>query len=120
MKKIFIIFVSLLLLGLPALAYEYSAQEKKVFYDNFLKGVFLGMELSMSKHNIPHSKSSAYINAMKKRVNRRQLENETWACVSKYTTNQMFVQSEKISKECFGKWMQNYYTKNQDLLKLLK
>ena len=29
MKKIFIIFVSLILFGLPALAFEYSAQENR-------------------------------------------------------------------------------------------
>ena len=120
MKKIFIIFVSLILFGLPALAFEYSAQEKKVFYDNFLKGMFWAMEQSLLTNNIPKSKARVYINAMKKRVNRRQLENETWSCVAKYNPAQLNTMSEKISKECFTKWANDYYTKNQDLIKLLK
>ena len=56
---------------------------------------------------------------MKKRVNRRQLENETWSCVAKYNPAQLNTMSEKISKECFTKWANDYYTKNQDLIKLL-
>lgn len=120
MKKIFIIFVSLILFGLPALAFEYSAQEKKVFYDNFLKGMFWAMELSLVNNNIPQDKADRYISAMKGRIDRTQLENETWACVSKYTQKQMSSMSDEISKECFSKWADDYYTKNQDLMKLLK
>ena len=120
MKKIFIIFVSLILFGLPALAFEYSAQEKKVFYDNFLKGMFWAMEQSLLLNNIPKSKVTTYVNAMKKRVNRQNLENQTWACVSKYTQKQMSSMSDEIAKECFSKWADDYYTKNQDLMKLLK
>lgn len=120
MKKIFIIFVSLILFGLPALAFEYSAQEKKVFYDNFLKGMFWAMEQSLLINHVPNSKVKVYINAMKKRVNRQQLENETWSCVVKYSPTQLNTMSDKISKECFSKWADDYYTKNQDLMKLLK
>ena len=78
------------------------------------------MEKSLSSSNIPKAKVTNYINAMKKRVNRKELENQTWACVSKYTQSQLITESEKISDECFDKWVKNYYLKNQDLMKLLK
>ncbi len=120
MKKIFILVISLVILGLPALSSEYTAQDKKAFYDNFLKGLFWGMEQSLSQQNIPDQKIKNYVNAMKKKVNRQQLENSTWPCVSKYTIDEMMSQSDTVTQECFAKWATEYYTKNQNLIELLK
>ena len=120
MKKIFILVISLVILGLPALSAEYTAQDKKTFYDNFLKGMFWGMEQSLAQQNVPEAKIKNYVSAMKKQVNRQQLENTTWPCVSKYTPEEMASQSDKVTQECFAKWATDYYTKNQNLIKLLK
>ncbi len=119
-KKLLVLLMSVILLSGTVFAAQYTAEEKKVFYDNFLLGMFWGMEKSLSSSNIPKAKVTNYINAMKKRVNRKELENQTWACVSKYTQSQLITESEKISDECFDKWVKNYYLKNQDLMKLLK
>ena len=120
MKKLLVLLMSFIILSGTVFAAEYTAEEKKVFYDNFIAGMFWTMEQSLLTNNIPKSKARVYINAMKKRVNRRQLENETWSCVAKYNPAQLNTMSEKISKECFTKWANDYYTKNQDLIKLLK
>lgn len=120
MKKILILLLGFVLLSGSVYAAEYTAQDKKIFYDNFLVGMFWGMEKSLMANNVPKSKVTTYVNAMKKRVNRKELESQTWTCVSKYTQAQLMTQSDKISDECFDKWANNFYLKNQDLLKLLK
>ena len=74
------------------------------------------MEQSLSQQNIPDQKIKNYVNAMKKKVNRQQLENSTWPCVSKYTIDEMMSQSDTVTQECFAKWATEYYTKNQNLI----
>ena len=120
MKKIFIMLMSLVIMGLPAFSAEYTAQDKKVFYDNFLNGMFWGIEQSLAEQNVSGDKIRNYVNAMKKQINREQLENATWACVSKYSPEEMASQSDKVTQECFAKWATEYYTKNQNLIELLK
>lgn len=120
MKKFLILCLAMVVLGGSAWAVNYTPQEKKQFYDGFLSGMFYSLEQSLTQQGFPKAKTTRYITSMKARVNRTELESATWACVSKYTPQQMVSGQKKIADECFGKWVESYMTKNMDLINLLK
>lgn len=120
MKKLIILVLTVILLGGSAYAYNDSLALKKSFYDGFLKGMFYSLEQSIASRGIPRAKAARYTAALKKRVNRTQLENATWACVSKYSPQEMETYADKLAEECFHKWADDFYNKNSDLIYLLK
>lgn len=120
MKKIFVSFLMLVIFSGSALAVEYSAYEKKAFYDGFEGGMFYSLEQTLLQRGIPQAKTSKYVTALKGRLNRTQLENATWACVSKYTPQQLAASQKAVADECFAKWVDDFYGKNTDLINLLK
>ena len=120
MKKIIILFMAVIFSVGTVLAENYDANFKKVFYDGFEEGMFYSLEQNLLMSGVAQPKVTRYIKAMKARVNRAELENQTWACVSKYSMDQLALNQKKIADECFDKWAENYYIKNKDLIRLLK
>lgn len=119
MKKFLVLICAILLLSSNAV-FAISASDKTQFYDGFVTGFFWSLNDSIIKSGVPKEKATKYVAAMKARLNRSQLEAQTWACVSKYNTADLFVKQNAISKECFSTWADNYIHKNIDLLNLLK
>ncbi len=120
MKKILVLFIVFIFSAGVGFAENYDANFKKVFYDGFEGGMFYSLEQSLLMSGIEQAKVTRYIKAMKTRVNRAELENQTWACVSKYPIEKLASNQKKIADECFDKWAENYYIKNKDLTRLLK
>lgn len=77
MKKFIVSFLALVIFSGSALAVEYSAYEKKAFYDGFEGGMFYSLEQTLLQRGIPQAKTSKYVTALKGRLNRTQLENAT-------------------------------------------
>ena len=119
MKKILVLICVTLLFSCNTV-FAMSVSEKTQFYDGFITGFFWSLNDSMIKSGVPKEKATKYVTAMKARLNRSQLEAQTWACVSKYNTADLFVKQNAISQECFATWTDNYIRKNIDLLNLLK
>ena len=82
--------------------------------------MFYSLEQTLLQRGIPQAKTSKYVASLKGRLNRTQLENATWACVSKYTPQQLAASQKAVADECFAKWVDDFYGKNTDLINLLK
>ncbi len=119
MKKILILLIALFIAASSTYAADYSPEFKKSFYDGFLGGMFKSYELQLIKSGYAPAKVKKHSTALKSRVNRKQLEAQTWGCVSKYTVQQLATSQQKISNECFAPWVKTFFTKNADLQKLL-
>ena len=65
-------------------------------------------------------KADKYATALKSRVNRQQLEQQTWGCVSQASINELATQQQKVAEKCFGPWVTQFMGKNADLYQLLK
>lgn len=120
MKKILILCFAVIFMNIPAFAANYDAAFKQTFYDGFLGGMFYSLEQRLLMSGYPQPKVKSYSTALKSKVNRQQLETATWACVSKYSVEQLSSQQQKIADECFGKWVNDFFTRNQSLTKMLQ
>ncbi len=120
MKKILVLFMAVILSAGTVFAENYDANFKKVFYDGFEEGMFYSLEQNLLANKIAQPKVTRYVKAMRSRLNRTELESQTWACVSKYSMQELNSNQQKVADECFGKWSENFYKKNQDLINILK
>lgn len=120
MKKFLILLLAVVILGGTAFAANYNANDKKVFYDGFIGGMFYSLEQRLLAGGLPQTKVTKYVTAMKGRVDRTQLENATWGCITKYTPEQIAASTQKVTDECFNNWVNDFFTKNDDLLNILK
>ena len=121
MKKLIGMFITLLLLSSEVSAYNYNAEFKKGFYDGLLVSFFQSLQQSLISQGFKQEGVYMYVSTLRARVNRKDLENASWACVSKYTPAQMQSQSDKIISDCFDSWSNKFFfEENADALKLLK
>lgn len=120
MKK----YLAVLLLGITlstaAFAAERNAEYKKNFYDNLQSGMINSIKDSLIKQGIPADTAEKYTTALNGRIDRQVLENSSWACVSKYSDDQLIAEKEKIADECFAGWVRELMNNNADLLKMLQ
>lgn len=121
MKKFLaILFLSVIISG-QAIAYNYDAQFKKEFYDSFVVNFFQSLQQSLLSQGFIEDKVYLYISTLRARLDRSELENSTWACVSKYSPSQLNNGTKKIIDECFDSWTNKFFfEKNSDALKLLR
>lgn len=119
MKKFFVLLFTFVFLT-TNVVFAYDAAFKRDFYNGFKSGFFSSLSESLMKNGIPSVKVNSYIVALKGRLNQQELENKTWACVESYNMAEMLSIPEELTEKCFSGWMNDYMTKNADLLKLLK
>lgn len=119
MKRVLAILLCTLI-STAALADTRTAEYKKNFYDNLQSGMIESIETSLIQQGFAAEKVKAYTIALKGRIDRQKLENSTWACVSKYTDEQLVSNKEQIAEECFSSWVTNLVNQNIDLVDLLK
>lgn len=103
------------------LAYEYTAAWKKSFYDNYKASLFSSLKESLLSQHFSASGVDKYISVMKKRLNRSELEEQTWGCVSGYTPESILTKPEEVREKCFEEWNNNFFIRNnKDALILLR
>ena len=120
MKKILAVLVLSIAICTTVFAQERNSEYKKSFYDSLQYGMINSIKDSLEAQGIPAAKAEKYTTGLSRRIDRKVLEDSTWACVSKYSPEEMASQSDKVTQECFAKWATEYYTKNQNLIELLK
>ena len=102
-----------------AFAYAYDNDFKTAFYDSFIEGMFEGLQQSLLSQGFTTSSVNTYIATLKPKVNRANLEQTTWDCVSKYSVTEM--QTPGVIDHCFEKWTNNFFfvdnVKSLDILK---
>ena len=125
MKKILVIlgillFINMVVMSLSkAFAYAYDNDFKTAFYDSFIEGMFEGLQQSLLSQGFTKSSVNVYVTTLKSKVNRANLEQTTWDCVSKYTVQQM--QTPGIVDKCFEQWSNNFFfVENSKALDMLK
>lgn len=116
-KMIFFICSSIILSSLNiSFAFEYSQEDKDIFYDAFLDGYFTEIEKSVNKLNIEQEKKDLFMQNLKKRINRNELINSSWECINKFPIEQIV----EASVICTSSWSQKQNENNKDLFNMLK
>ena len=121
MKKLIGMFITLLLLSSEVSAYNYNADFKEGFYDGLITNLFQTLQQNLISQGFKQESVYMYVSTLRARLDRKNLEKASWACVSKYTPEQMQSIPEKIINECFDNWSNKFFfEENADTIKLLK
>ncbi len=120
MKKILIAVIFAMFISTSAFAYNYTEAEKKGFYDGLMKGLFDPLPQQLVSQGFTRDSAQRYTATLRSRVNRTELENATWPCISRYSYQEMFTKPKEISNSCIAGWYMNYIKQNQDALSILQ
>lgn len=115
MKRVITLFIAFLALSLSAFAYNYTNEDKQEFYDAFSTEFFSSMNDELISNGFQKSGVYIYSTQLKSRFNRTELENASWACIAKYSPEQLSKDIQGITHECFASWIENFIGKNSDL-----
>lgn len=125
MKKIIVIlgillFINIVVMSLSkAFAYAYDSDFKKSYYDNFIPVMFVSLEQSLLSQGYTAPSVNTYVATLKAKLNRTELEQSTWDCISRYTVQQM--QNPDVVLHCFGGWSNNFFAvENAKALEILR
>ncbi len=116
MKKLIICIFFIILNFDICLAFEYTEEDKNMFYDAFLDGYFLEMAKIVNKLDIESDKKEKYMNTLKESINRQELVNSSWDCIKKYPIQQIVT----ASVVCTSDWNDKQVIKNKKLYEMLK
>lgn len=119
MKK-FLVLICAFLIFTSSSVFAYSEQEKKLFYDGFVLGFFGELPKSLVANGHSRDKAYKYTVALKARLNRQQLEQQTWGCISQYGVVEIKAREKELAAKCFGPWVTKFMNNNSDLYQLLK
>ncbi len=115
MKNIKFLFLILLLNFNPVWAFNYSENDKNMFYDAFIDGYVTEMAKTVNQLDIEQSKKDNFIAALKKNINKKDLMNSSWTCIKSYPIEQIV----SASVICTSEWTSKQAKKNKELLSLL-
>lgn len=118
MKKLLVIL--LLCTGTAFATTTYSPEAKQAFYDTLVQGMMYSMQDSLLNQGYPQANVKSYIDKLSSRIDRKQLEDSTWSCVTKYSEKDFTNKKEEIAQKCFMSWTTNLITQNADLMKILQ
>ena len=101
MKKIVICMLLLVATSFSsaAFAYQYTEEQKSAIYDMFIATYLSTINQQIQAYPIPADKKQQIINFTKHNVNKQQLINETWGCLSSKEPN-----DQQGINSCFVPW----------------
>ena len=91
--KIFISLILSLFMSNTAFAYNYTDNDKNMFYDAFLEGYFTEMQKNINNLDITPQQKENFMTALKENINRQELINSSWSCIEKYPIRQIITAS---------------------------
>lgn len=115
-KNINLILCSFLIFINQAFAFEYSENDKNMFYDAFIDGYIAELSKAVNKLDIDKTKKSEFINELKSKINKDELINSSWNCITKYPIEQIVA----ASVICTTDWSKTQNEKNKEIMKSLK
>lgn len=112
MKNIKLLVLVLLLNLTPVWAFNYSEEDKNMFYDAFIDGYVAEMAKTVSQLDIEQSKKDKFIPELKQTINKKDLMKSSWDCIEKYPIQQIV----SASVICTSDWTNRQAEKNKKLL----
>ncbi len=120
MKKYILLLLISACAGTQVFAYNYDMKFKRNFYDEFVANYFQSLQQGLMDGTYKDESTYEYVATLRARLNRKDLENSTWGCVSQYSEKQM-AQSKDFTEKCFGNWSQKFmFEQNADTISILK
>lgn len=120
MKKCILTLILILSVCSQCFGYTYDAKFKKNFYDEFCANYFQALQQGLMRENYKNESVYQYVSTLRARLNRKDLENTTWGCVSQYSKEQI-AKSKDVTTKCFGKWSEKFmFEQNADTISILK
>lgn len=123
MKKILVIlgilaFINIFLVTVnKVFAYDYTPEDKKTLYDAFEVGFFDTLTQDLLSQGFEKNSVYIFIAQSKANFNRKELENSSWDCVSKYSPDELNKNIDSVAKECFYSWLDEYVESNMSVTK---
>ncbi len=114
MKKLFIIY--LLLFTNTAFAFNYSDEDKNIFYDAFIEGYMQKISETVNSLDMEQTKKDIIINEFAKQIDKTDLMNSSWDCIKKYPINDIV----KASVECTQDWTAKQAKIHQQIFKKIE
>ncbi len=115
MKNLIYLFLNLFLTFNSVFAFEYSEQDKDMFYDAFIDGYMAEITKNINQLDIEQSKKDKFISSLKNSIDRQNLINSSWDCIKKYPIQQIV----SASVICTEDWNNNQIKKNKEIFDLL-
>lgn len=117
LNKLIILFL-LIIFSSAAFAHSYPPEFKKKFYDYYMVNFVSSLYMVPQSAGFSQDSTNKYIQTLQNRIDRKQLESATWACVSAYPPEKFNYDSVVVA--CFSDWQKNFLEKNKDALNILK
>lgn len=99
-----------------AYAFNYTEEDKNMFYDAFIDGYVTEMAKAVNQLEIEQNKKDAFMSALKQNINKNDLINSSWNCIQSYPIEQIVT----ASVLCTSNWTNSQTEKNKKLFDLLK
>ncbi len=115
MKKLSYLLLILICTN-PVFAFNYTEEDKNMFYDAFLDGYITEMQKTVDQLEIEQAKKDKIMTEIKKQTKKQDLINSSWGCIQKYPIEQIV----SASVICTSDWTNKQSERNKNLFKLLK
>ena len=116
MKKIFKLFILFFLFSNIAFAFEYSENDKEIFYDSFIDGYIEQMTIAVNSLDIEQAKKEKFLKEFIKNINKQNLINSSWGCITKYPIKDIVT----ASVVCTQEWTENQTVQNKKIFEAIK
>ncbi len=116
MKKILLCFVLFIIVSDISPAFDYTEEDKNLFYDSFTEGYIEQITKAVQAAEIDDNKKNKFISEFPKIIDRNELINSSWECIKKYPINEIV----QASITCTAGWTQNQTEKNKALFNAIK
>ena len=114
MKKI--LFILLFCTANTCFAFEYTDDDRDMFYDAFIEGYIQEMTNSINALNIDETKKHQFLKEFISQINRNDLINSSWNCIKNYPINEIV----KASVVCTQDWSKQQTEKSKILFEKIK
>ncbi len=116
MKIFKLLFLTLIITTFnPVFAFNYTEEDKRMFYDAFIDGYITEMTKTVNQLNIEQEKKDKFTTELKKTINKKELINSSWSCIQSYPIEQIV----SASVICTMDWTSRQTQKNKKLFNML-
>ncbi|MCD7779194.1 MAG: hypothetical protein LUH05_00790 [Candidatus Gastranaerophilales bacterium] len=116
MKNFKLLFFTFIITFNPVFAFDYTEEDKKMFYDAFIDGYVTEMTKTVNQLDIEQEKKDKFTFELKKNIDKKDLIKSSWNCIQSYPIEQIV----SASVICTNDWTNKQAQKNKKLFEILK